>query len=322
MSNEEKAEYIQRLGNAASIGLFHPLCKIFKDPSIDGIIGYRLEHNCAVVIGDPVCEPKHSFDLAQSFKAACDTQKHSCIYVMASAPFTSWAVDTLGASAIQIGHEIIIDPTVDTRMLTGMYPHHLRQKYKHAVAHGVSAYEYTTNNFETEQTFNAIARQWLAARTWAQIYVLPLDIFAHRASKRWFYACKDGKIIGFLMLNKIASNGWVLNGSIMLTQDAPNSTSEFLMMHVLEVLRAEGHSYFSAGATVSTDVERIEGFGRLCRLLINGAMKSARKIFKMQDRQRYWKKFLPRREPSFVMFTSRFGLKEIRAILRTYNVNM
>lgn len=323
INNEEKIEYIRRFGNATSIGLLHPLCKVFKDPSIDGIIGYRDEYNCAVALGDPLCQPKDREMIAQRFNDFCKSQKKSSVYMMTSESFTLWTVRSFNAKAFQIGHEIIIDPAIDARTLSGMYPHHLRQKYNHAIVNNVSVCEYTGNNTDIELTLTGIAAQWLHHRSGPQIYLLPLDIFAHRSSKRWFYASQNGTIIGFLMLNKIASDGWVLSGSIMCVPQAPKSTTEFLMLFVLETLRKEGAQFFSTGSTVSTDVTSIQGFGKIYEFLIHTAMKSVGKLFKMDERQRYWKKFLPKKkEPSFVSFITGVGIKEVRAILRTFNVNM
>lgn len=317
-------DYLHRFGNAAALGLLHPLCKIFQPDGLDGIIGYRLERNCAVVLGDPVCAPADRLALAKSFHEFCKDQKHRNIYVMASETFTNDVLHHFGGSAIQIGHEIMIDPSVDTRTLTGPYPRRLRHKEQQAMAYGVSIGEYKGGNPEIEQTFIAIAEHWLKNRKGPQIFLLPIDIFAHRDSKRWFYAQKDGKIIGFLMLNAMSGKQiWVLNGSIMLTEQAPNGTSEYLMLYILETLRNEGSTLFSVGTTPSMEIERIEGFGRLTRLLLTGVIKSAHSIFKIQDRQLFWKKFLPRKEPTFIThLAGRMGIREIRALLRALHVNI
>ena len=105
--------------------------------------------------------------------------------------------------------------------------------------------------------------------------------------------------------------------------DASGSCSEFLFINTLEVLRAEGYSALSAGPTVSPHFERMEGFGKMARFLLHLGMKSARSLFKMKDRQRYWKKFLPHKEPSFVTFNApTFGWHEIEAVLRAFNVQL
>lgn len=321
---EKVTHYIEQFGNSASLSLFHPLCKFFNDPAIEGVIGYRMEQNCIVAFGDPICGRDDRMPLAKAFHDYCKELNKTSIYLMASESFTSAILHNFGGSALQFGHDIILDPTIDLRTLTGSYPHHLRQKFRNAISSGLSVLEYKGDNQEIEQTLIDIAQQWVVNRKGPQIYLIPIDVFAHRSSKRWFYAEKDGQIVGFLMLNKInGSEGWALNGSIMLTAQAPKSTSEFLMLTILELLRGEGCIYFSAGPMMALEIERMEGFGWFSQLFIDCSMKSARKLFRMQDRQRYWKKFHPKKEPLFVtLTTSRMGLYELRAILRACNLKI
>jgi len=50
-------ELIKRWGGASSITMMDPICKHFSIPQIDGVIGYRSEFGCAIVYGDPLCNP-------------------------------------------------------------------------------------------------------------------------------------------------------------------------------------------------------------------------------------------------------------------------
>jgi lysylphosphatidylglycerol synthetase-like protein (DUF2156 family) len=322
--SDDAMHYIQRFGHAASIGLLHPLCSFFKSDAVDGIIGYRMERNAAVVIGDPVCAAENRIVLAREFHNFCKAQNKKTMYAMASESFTNQKLQNLGGSALQFGHEIIIDPTIDTRSLSGRHAHQLRQKEKNAVLNGVTVCQYDGNNPEINLTLIKIAADWLENRKGPQVYLLPLDIFAHASNKRWFYAQKDNQIIGFLMLSRMeACGGWILNGSIMLTPQAPSSSSEYLMICALEILRDERHTFFSTGPIISPEIDRIEGFNWFSRMMVNSVLSSSRKIFKMHDRQRYWRKFQPRREPSFLLFNSpRVGISEVRALLRTFNVTI
>ena len=102
--------YIQRFGNAASLGLLHPDCAFFNDASIDGIIGFRKEGRCAIVIGDPVCALPDRIALADSFNDYCRKLKIKSIYSMASESFTNATLNFFGGAALQFGHEIILDP--------------------------------------------------------------------------------------------------------------------------------------------------------------------------------------------------------------------
>ncbi|HEX2977895.1 MAG TPA: DUF2156 domain-containing protein [Candidatus Babeliales bacterium] len=316
-------DYIRRLGNATSLGLLHPKCLFFKEPSIDGIIGYRIERGCLVAIGDPVCSLSDRMALAQAFQDFCKDQNKKSMYVMVSESFTNQMLDCYNGSAFQFGDEIIIDPTIDTKSLSGRNASHLRQRYRKALSSGLSCNEYDNNTPEITQTLTAIMKRWTENRKGPQIFLLPLEV-AYASSNRWFYAKKDNEIVAFLMLNQIgALNGWALNGTIILTPEAPKGTSELLMIYTLETLRNEGCNCLSIGPALSTQIGRIDGFGWFSEMLIKCTLTSVRNVFKMHERQRFWKKFQPRKEPSFLLFnTPRVRWQEIHALLRTFNASI
>ena len=73
--NKTVAQQISRWGNAASIALLDPSCNIFSVPHLEGIIGYRIASQYAIVFGDPVCEQKVIKDLLSSFHEHCALHK-------------------------------------------------------------------------------------------------------------------------------------------------------------------------------------------------------------------------------------------------------
>ncbi len=316
--------YVQRLGNASSLALLNPACTFFSIPHIDGVIGYRIESQCAVVFGDPLCHPQDIPTLIQEFQNYCESQKYSVIYIVVSEEFTNWILCNSTSCAIGFGDEIIINPLHDQRTQTGQYAHLLRQKYKNAILNGVTVHEYTHHDSALEKTIEDIARGWLHNRRGPQVYLLPIDIFSHRANKRWFYATHNNEVVGILVINRIdAYQGWVLNGSVMLTPQAPKSTSEFLVLSVLEILRNEGCQFFSVGPTPSLELGRIEKLGKITQLMLRMGFKIAQKFFKLSERQRYWKKFKPQKKPTFLVFNgSGIGFSDLYALMGAFNVRI
>ena len=123
------------------------------------------------------------------------------------------------------------------------------------------------------------------------------------------------------MLNRInAFGGWVMN-MLMLSGNAPTTTSEFLLLSAFDALRAEGCGFFSIGTSPTKQLSATQGLGRVSRWLARKAYALAKKIFKLGDRQRYWKKFAPQLQPTYVLFSSsRLGFYEILGIMRALNV--
>jgi lysylphosphatidylglycerol synthetase-like protein (DUF2156 family) len=319
--NNNVAECVEQWGNADSIALLDPRFSIFSLPTVDGIIGYRVEAQCAVVFTEPVCPRENSALLSEAFHEYGNNQFKSIIYTMASEPFTTWALDTVCKSAIAIGHEIIIDPRNDIKAGNGSTIRRLRNKYNHASRTGVTIKEYVGNDTVRESYMEQLCSTWLQGRQGVQAYHSGIDLFAHRASKRWFYAEFEGKMIGLIMLNRInAHGGWVLN-RLLLLPDMPYGTSELLILSVLDILRTEECSYFSAGTTPSNTIEKIHGLGAFSRLLVPPIFKMVQKFMPLEGRQRYWEKFQPRKTGSFLLFDKpSLGAREIYAIVRAFNM--
>lgn len=317
---DSRAYYIQKWGNAATIALLDPSCRIFTIPTVDGVIPYKIHLNCAVVFGDPACSPDDMPELIDAFHTYCKAQRKRVVYVVASEQFVTWAFKNYRCSTLEIGHEIILDPLYDPKARSGPHANLLRRKYNHSIREGITVKEYMGNDALLEKAMEQVAVDWLKARSGPQVYISRIEVFSYRANKRWFYAEHAGKIIGVMIMNRIdARNGWVVH-VLLVTPEAPKTTSEFIVLCALDVLRAERCRFFSIGPLPGEQLGKIEGLGLFSTILARKIYKASIKVFKLSDRQRYWKKFQPQLQPSFVLFNHpSVRLKEVCAIMRAYN---
>lgn len=316
------AQYIEKWGNADSIALLDPRFLIFNVPHIEGIIGYRREAGCAVVMADPLCSPEHIPALVEAFYDYAKQEFKSIIYTLASEKFAQWALTSVGKSAISIGHELVVDPSIDVLSSNGATIRKLRNKYNYAQRAGLIFKEYTGNDQALEAAMEECTQQWLKGRKGVQMYHSDIDMFKYRQNKRWFYIEQQEKIIALAILNRInAHKGWVLNRLIVL-QDTPYGTSEFLMLSVLAMLRSENCTFLSTGTIPDKSLENMYGLNSLWRMMVMLGFKIAQKFFDLGGRQRYWEKFKPQRFSSFFVFdTTTLGVSHALAIMRAFNIS-
>lgn len=315
------AEYLHKWGNCTSIiSLFDLSCDVFIDPSVEGVISYRLAPKGAVVFGDPVCSKDNLEKLVQTFQNFCAKQNKKVIYLSMTEKFTQWALNRHSRSAIEVGAEIILNPMDNHIARSGRKASMLRNKYNQSIRYGITVSEYTVSNEDLEKGMQEVRDTWLKCRKGPQINLLDVNMFAYRDHTRWFYAKHNDRIVGVLILNRFGScNGWVLN-MLMVVPDAPAVTSEFIVLSVLEILRTEGCVFFSAGAIPGPTIGRIEGMGLMSRWLIRTLHKTAQKIFNLSDRQRYWDKFSPEKQPVFTLFSKpRIEISDVMAIMQAMN---
>ena len=301
--NATVAQQISRWGNAASIALLDPSCSIFSVPHLEGVIGYRVASQYAIVFGDPVCEKNNVEELTYLFHDYCERHKKKIIYIATSEQFAHWSLNHCCKAAIEVGSEVILNPLLDPMQKTGKKASLLRNKYNQAMRDGIVVKEYHHNDAYIEEEMQKIRAAWLNNRKGPQLCLLQIDIFSDRNHKRYFYAHHQGKIVGMAILNRIdAYKGWVLN-ILMALPDAPTVTSEFLIINMLSKLRSESCPFLSVGTLPATRLGKIEGLGPFSQWCTRGLYQTAKKIFKLEDRQRYWKKFYPESRPTYVIFS-------------------
>lgn len=308
----EVIDYIKRWGGSASDALFDPSCRLFSIPHLDGIIGYRKKSGCAVIMGDPACSLSDRPHLTQAFYNYCEARKMKILYVAASKEFKEWTLQNTCKASIEVGEVILLDPQADLKK--GGPGSLLRRTVRHAANKGVTVHEYLLKDPKLEQEMEELGKRWVKARKGIQTYLSHIDLFNERLGRRWFYAKQNERLIGVIMLNQI-QNGWLLNHSITF-RDSPRGTSELLLTTAFEKLRQEGCRHFIAGIVPKKEPGEITGVGPIFKWFINKSFKFAMHFFRLEERRRYWNKFQPKTESSYVLFiNSSLGCKEIYALM-------
>jgi lysylphosphatidylglycerol synthetase-like protein (DUF2156 family) len=312
---------LRRWGDLNTDAILDCECKRFSTPNIDGFIGYRLESNCAVVFGDPICEQDNQLELAQAFKDYCKEQNWDIIYTIISQKFANKLKEKSKGIFIQFGNKLILDPFPNHLERTGPNGVLVRKKVKHAHKDGITVQEYLGQDPHLEEAIQQVGKNWLTSRHGAQIYISHLNFFNDREGKRWFYALKDDKIVGFLILNEIQENrGWLLN-NLILSPEASSGVSELLITSALHALEAENCRYVAIGPVTAKEIVSIMGTGKITSSFLRLCFKTALKMFHLDGQRIFWDKFLTVNEPSYLMF-EKICFRTIRALFRALNVSL
>jgi len=190
-----------------------------------------------------------------------------------------------------------------------------------ALRAGIGVHEYVDLNPALEQAIEHVGIAWLKGRQGPQLYLAQVRLFAERKGKRWFYAQHGESIVGALLLNQVeVRQGWLVQ-FLMTTPEAPIGTSEQLVISALNTLRDEGCHFLSFGAAQGQKLGEIMGLGIISAWLARTAFKVFKKVFHLDKRRRYWRKFRPHTEPAYLVFSaSRVGFREIFGVMRALNV--
>jgi lysylphosphatidylglycerol synthetase-like protein (DUF2156 family) len=313
---------VRKWGDVNTDGLLDASCQIFIDPLIDGFIGYRVESGNAVVLGDPVCAAADKPSLAKAFQQFCLDQKTGVVYIIASEEFASWASHNLHSIVIEFGDKFVLNPLSNPVNHTGSNASLVRKKVKHALKEGALVQEYTGDDPAVEQAIEAVALEWQRARLGPQVYLAQLTLFKNRAGKRWFYAKQGEKIVGILILNQLqAQQGWLLN-NVMMTKDAPHGLSELLVITALQALEKEACQSVIIGPVPKQQLGAICGLGWFAESVTRGLYTLAKRIFRLDGHEAFWRKFEPAVYPSYLLFPEKnLSLSSINALLKALNTH-
>ena len=101
---------LRKWGDLNTGAVLDPHCSLFFIPSIDGFIGYRIELNCAVVFGEPVCSHDDKAQLIKAFRSFCEEKHLNIIYIIISKDFADIALEQHNGVLIQFGNKLVLDP--------------------------------------------------------------------------------------------------------------------------------------------------------------------------------------------------------------------
>lgn len=318
-------ELVRRYGGPVSHAALDPSHSIFRAPGIDGLIGFLVVHRCAVVLGDPICDPVHNIALANAFSTYCSNNGWSIIYSTVTATLHTYARERSYAS-IEFANLLMANPQHDPEI--DHQGHHLRQHLNHVRRAGVMVREYlgeTTPDARLEAQVEAVCEEWLEARQGIQMYLGRPRLFNDKPGRRWFIAERAGKVVGMLsMLRMNYLECHSLINILFSSPAAPLYTNELMIISALQALREEEIRLVCFGVGPLKTLGRIDGLNCTSQLLSRSIYRLVAKVMNLHDKTLFWEKYhLVRQDPLYLIFQSQhIGLGEINALFRTFHFSV
>lgn len=313
--------FVRKWGDVNSDGLLEESCQIFSMDGVDGFIGYKIELSNAIVFGDPVCAPGEKPVFAYAFQEYCESQKIDIVYTMVSQEFTDWALENLSAASIEFGEKFILDPQNNPFNDSGSNAILVRKKVKHAIKEGIAIKEYLDSDSHIEQGISEISEAWLQKRHGPQVFLCPLNLFKDRQGKRYFYAEREGKIIGILVLNAMqAKKGWMFN-NLLIAQHNLSGLSESLVVTALQTIAKEDCHYAVVGPFVGEQLGKIIGVNDVKVKLFRLLFKFIKLLFRLDGQRIFWNKFKHTSEGCHLIFPkNNLNFTSLKALFQAFNV--
>ena len=280
------------------------MCHWFAGES--GLIGYIDTGSAWVVAGEPVASRANTIPTAEAFVAHAEAHHKRVAFFATEGALAS----SPRFRRVLIGEQPVWDPTVWPETLRSSRS--LREQLRRARAKGVSIRAIAHADLSSDAAIHRLMQRWLATRAMPPMHFLvELDPFVHRESRRLFVAERGGSAVAFLSLAPVsARNGWLFE-HLLRDPTAPNGTAEVLVDYAMQQLRAEGVTWATLGlAPLSGHVSGWLRMARnIARPLFNFAGLSA---FKRKLRPSAW-------EPIYLAYPhERSSLLAMRDGLRAF----
>lgn len=212
------------------------------DDHESGMVGYVDIGSAWVVAGEPIAPRERTIPVAEEFVAHAEENGKRVAFFATEGALAS----SPRFRRVLIGEQPVWNPMEWPEMLRTTRS--LREQLRRARAKGVVVRTIVESEQSTEAAVERLMHRWLATRAMpAMHFLVELEPFVHRESRRLFVAERDGSLVAFLSLAPVAArNGWLFE-HLLRDPSAPNGTAETLVDFAMQQLRAENVTWATLG---------------------------------------------------------------------------
>jgi len=233
--------------NAHSLVSISSNTRSWSCKEVEGAAGYSEFGKVWLVPGDPLASAENLHELSRRFLETAYKEKRVVGFMPATERFALEGA-RLGLRAVKVGAAPYFD--LETWAPRGDRAKKARAGVNQARRAGVCVSRVEVVDETLIKEARLLCKSWLRTRRSAVRlgWLFAVDLFQNPERKRFFTA-RDatGKLVGFLAASPIpAREGWYLEDVLRLP-DAPNGTSDLLVVKTLEYLKRDGAKLATLG---------------------------------------------------------------------------
>ena len=233
--------------NAHTLVGIAPGIRLWNCSEREGAVAYNEFGRVWLVPGDPLASIENLALVSESFLQKARTEHCVVGFMPATEQFAKQS-KSLGLRAIKIGSAPYFD--LATWAPRGDRAKKARAGVNQARRAGVRVTEVFTIDDRLICETARLTKSWLTTRRSAIKFewLFNVDLFRHKDKKKYF-AARDttGKLVGFLAASPIpARHGWYLE-DVLRSKNAPNGTTDLLVVEVLDMLKKNGAKLATLG---------------------------------------------------------------------------
>ena len=241
--------------NAHALVAITPGIRCWTSTEAKGGVAYNEVGGVWLVPGDPLATEEGIAKVTEGFLQAARAKGRVVGFMPATERFAKHS-SALRLRAVRIGSAPYFD--LATWAPRGDRAKKARAGVNQARRAGVHVTEVVDIDEQLVRDTACLCKSWSTTRRSAInfAWLFSIDVFQHKERKKYFTARDEhGKLVGFLAASPIpARDGWYLE-DVLRAKDAPNGTTDLLVVEVLELLKQSGAKL----ATLGTAPMAMEG---------------------------------------------------------------
>lgn len=241
--------------NAHALVGIAPGIRSWTSPEAEGSVAYNEFGKVLLVPGDPLASGENLEKVTEGFLREARAEDRVVGFMPATEQFAKHSA-SLGLRAVKIGSAPYFD--LATWAPRGDRAKKARAGVNQARRAGLHVAEVVNVDERFARETACLIKSWLTTRRSAIKFswLFSVDVFQHKERKKYFTARDtNGRLVGFLVASPIpARHGWYLE-DVLRSKNAPNGTTDLLVVEVLDLLKRDGAKL----ATLGTAPMAMEG---------------------------------------------------------------
>jgi ergosteryl-3beta-O-L-aspartate synthase len=308
---------IANYGDASNTSWLEPRTKLWRDPDTGAIVGYVPQDNFAITIGDPLC---HSSQYTKTIAGYLTFLKKETnfkpLWLLAGSHLEEVLATRFNWRTFSVTAEQRVNPQTNS----AHNDPEIVKKIRHAEKEGVKIIDIPNGRavpVDVRAKVDARVKDWLANRKGKQVHLTNIHPWEDMEHRQYHYAIdKSGAIAALVVLAQLSpEHGWQVKYSLDFPA-APGGTIEYLIIHVLKRLGADGCTActFGGGATPAFSAGHNMKGARV--KMLSRAYSAIVSELKLTNKSEFREKLGAKEDPIYICYPPHgLGPSGVRAIL-------
>lgn len=229
----------------------------FFAKTCEGVIGYTIINNIAIVAGEPICSNSDINNILLEFKKYCSEKSLSICFCQVSEKYKAILEDA-DFIVQEYGKEAIIN--LDTYTIRGAKTAKIRWANNKMDKLGVRVWEYEPlikRDEEIEKQINNVSNEWLKMKKSGELSFMLGTISLDTPFDRRYFIASDSEenVLGFMVCFPYKSGKGYFIDITRRSKEAPLGIMEKLTIGICEILKEDESKEVSLGLAPLADIQ-------------------------------------------------------------------